>query len=82
VRQLQEAHAKEDDIRALFGVSGSGTRLDANPTESGENIGKLSIVMAGGGSPELEARLTEKLRGTMATHPSAQVDFSRPELFS
>ncbi|MFX4347612.1 hypothetical protein ABTA29_20945, partial [Acinetobacter baumannii] len=36
----------------------------------------------GGGSPELEARLTEKLRGTMAKHPSAQVDFSRPELFS
>jgi len=82
VRQLQEAHAKEDGIRALFGVSGSGTRLDANPTESGENIGKLSIVMAGGGSPELEAQLTEKLRGTMAKHPSAQVDFSRPELFS
>jgi HAE1 family hydrophobic/amphiphilic exporter-1 len=66
----------------LYGVSGSGTRLDANPTESGENIGKLSIVMANGGSKQVEARETESLRQTMKAHPNAQVNFSRPELFS
>jgi HAE1 family hydrophobic/amphiphilic exporter-1 len=82
VRDLQRKHAGDEGIRALYGVSGSGTRLDASPTESGENIGKLSIVMAGGGSEELEARETEKLRETMRAHPQAQVDFSRPELFS
>jgi HAE1 family hydrophobic/amphiphilic exporter-1 len=82
VRDLQNKHAKDDGIRAMFGVSGSGTRLDANPTESGENIGKLSIVMADGGSKEVEAAETERLRQTMKAHPSAQVDFSRPELFS
>jgi HAE1 family hydrophobic/amphiphilic exporter-1 len=63
-------------------VSGSGTRLDANPTESGENIGKLTVVMANGGSKEIEAAETERLRKTMADHPSAQVNFARPELFS
>jgi hypothetical protein len=31
---------------------------------------------------EAEAGLTEALRKTMQAHPSAQVDFSRPELFS
>ena len=36
--------------RAVRRVSGTGTRLDANPTESGENIGKLTVVMADGGS--------------------------------
>jgi HAE1 family hydrophobic/amphiphilic exporter-1 len=82
VRELQGKHAKDDGISVLYGVSGSGTRLDANPTESGENIGKLTVVMAGGGSEELEAAETERLRGTMAGHPSAQVDFARPELFS
>lgn len=82
VQQIQQKHAQDGGVRALFGVSGSGTRLDANPTESGENIGKLTIVMEGGGSPELEAQLTEKLRSTIAGQPSAQVDFSRPELFS
>jgi HAE1 family hydrophobic/amphiphilic exporter-1 len=82
VRELQEKHAKDDGITALYGVSGSGTRLDASPTESGENIGKLSIVMANGGSDELEAVQSEKMRATMKAHPGAQVDFRRPELFS
>jgi HAE1 family hydrophobic/amphiphilic exporter-1 len=82
VREIQEKHAEDDGIRAIFGVSGSGTRLDANPTESGENIGKLSIVMADGGSKELEAAETARLRETMQAHPGAQVDFGRPQLFS
>lgn len=82
VRSLQEAHAKDEGIRALYGVSGTGTRLDASPTESGENIGKITVVMADGGSKELEAQETEKLRASMKEHPGAQVDFRRPELFS
>jgi hydrophobic/amphiphilic exporter-1 (mainly G- bacteria), HAE1 family len=82
VRDLQQAHAEEPGVRALYGVSGSGTRLDASPTESGENIGKLTVVMADGGSPEVEAATTERLRTSMQAHPAAQVDFSRPELFS
>ncbi|MEO5565416.1 MAG: efflux RND transporter permease subunit [Luteimonas sp.] len=82
VRELQEQHAGDDGIRALYGVSGTGTRLDASPTESGENIGKLTVVMEGGGSRELEAAETDKLRASMQGKASAQVDFARPELFS
>ncbi|GAA5073023.1 efflux RND transporter permease subunit [Lysobacter panacisoli] len=82
VRELQQKHAKDEGIRTLYGVSGTGTRLDANPTESGENIGKLTVVMEDGGSKAIEASETERLRETMKAHPSAQVDFSRPELFS
>ena len=82
VREIQEKHAKDPGIRAWFGVSGSGTRLDANPTESGENIGKITVVMADGGSKEVEAAQTERLRQTMQAHPGAQVDFARPQLFS
>ncbi len=82
VRELQRQHAKDEGVSVLYGVSGSGTRLDANPTESGENIGKLTVVMANGGSNEIEAAQTERLRGTMAGHPGAQVNFARPELFS
>lgn len=82
VREIQSKHEKDPGIRAWFGVSGSGTRLDANPTESGENIGKITVVMADGGSKEVEAGETERLRQTMQTYPGAQVDFSRPQLFS
>ncbi|MDQ3510128.1 MAG: efflux RND transporter permease subunit, partial [Pseudomonadota bacterium] len=82
VRDLQRRHAEEPGLSALYGVSGSGTRLDANPTESGENIGKLTIVMTDGGSDTVEAEITERMRETMRAYPAAKVDFSRPELFS
>ncbi len=82
VRDLQLKHSKDTGIRAIFGVSGSGTRLDANPTESGENIGKLTVVMADGGSKEIEAAQSDRMRTTMQSRPGAQVDFARPELFS
>ena len=38
--------------------------------------------MEDGGSAEAEAAISDRLRGTMQAHPTAQVDFSRPELFS
>jgi multidrug efflux pump subunit AcrB len=82
VRELQLAHGKGEGVASLYGVSGSGTRLDASPTESGENIGKLTVVMEGGGNAHTEAAITERLRGTMGQHPGAQVDFARPALFS
>lgn len=81
VRSLQQAHAGNPGIKALYGVSGSGTRLDASPTESGENIGKLTVVMADGGEKQ-EAALTEALRTSGQAVAGAQIDFSRPELFS
>ena len=87
VRELQLAHGDGAQpagggIASLYGVSGAGTRLDASPTESGENIGKLTVVMAGGGDARTEAAITDRLRGTMAGHPGVQVDFARPALFS
>ncbi|NYF19558.1 HAE1 family hydrophobic/amphiphilic exporter-1 [Xanthomonas sp. JAI131] len=82
VRELQETHGKDAGVQALYGVSGSGTRLDASPTESGENIGKLTIAMAGGGSAQFEAQQSDRMRATMRKHPGVQVGFSRPELFS
>ncbi len=82
VRQLQARHDKEAGLKALYGVSGSGTRLDASPTESGENIAKLAVVMEGGGNAKVESRLSDALRQSMAGQADAQVDFSRPELFA
>lgn len=82
VKAIQGKHAGDTDIQALYGVSGSGTRLDANPTESGENIAKLSVVLGKGYSRDSEAAVTERLRETMKSFPDVQVKFGRPELFS
>ena len=82
VRAVQQAHDGDKDIDALYGVSGTGTRLDANPTESGENVAKLSVVLGDHYSRETEAAVTERMRKTMAGYPDIAVKFGRPELFS
>jgi HAE1 family hydrophobic/amphiphilic exporter-1 len=82
VRELQRQHAEDPRLRTIHGVSGSGTRLDANPTESGENIGKLLIVLADDAADSAEAGLTEALRASAEAWPRAEVKFSRPQLFS
>ena len=83
VRAVQERHAGDEGVRALYAVSGSGTRLDANPTESGENIGKISIVLDPGHGADTEAAETALLRETMQSrYPGAEVKFGRPEIFS
>ena len=79
IRDVQRRHADEPGVRLLYGVSGTGTRLDASPTESGENIGKLTVVMD---DTSREQALVESLRQTMRGYPGAQVDFARPQLFA
>ena len=80
VAAVQGQFDGDDRIKALFGVSGTGTRLDANPTESGENIARVSIVLGQGYSRTTEAALTNDIRGFMAGYPDVEVKFSRPEL--
>ncbi|KFN44473.1 efflux RND transporter permease subunit [Arenimonas oryziterrae] len=82
VRAVQKAHDSDPDIEALYGVSGTGTRLDANPTESGENVAKLSVVLGDHYSSETESAVTERMRKTMAQYPDIGVKFGRPQLFS
>jgi HAE1 family hydrophobic/amphiphilic exporter-1 len=81
VNEVSARHAKDPGVESIYGVAGAGTRLDANPTESGENIARLSIALKDGGSKAIEAAEIERLRAGM-TRADASVKFARPELFS
>jgi len=82
VGEISSRHAKDPGVESIYGVAGAGTRLDANPTESGENIARLSIALANGGSKRIEADEIERLRAGMANHADTEVKFARPQLFS
>lgn len=81
VATIAERHAKDPGVASIYGVAGTGTRLDASPTESGENIARLSIALADGGGKAVEAAAIERLRGDVP-RSDAQVKFARPQLFS
>src|SRR6201999_127703 len=82
VAELQLKNQNNPNIALIYGVSGTGTRLDATPTESGENIARLLIVLKPGAGEKGEKAAVEALRSTMVSHPGAEVKFSRPQLFS
>lgn len=82
VAGIQSAHSGEGPIATIYGVSGTGTRLDANPTESGENIGRMLIALAPGAGNRGEAEAMDVLRRAVADRPDVEVKFARPQLFS
>jgi HAE1 family hydrophobic/amphiphilic exporter-1 len=82
VREISQRHAHDPDVASIYGVAGVGTRLDANPTESGENIARMTITLKPGAGKGAEAAETQRLRETLALHPSVETKFSRPQLFS
>jgi hydrophobic/amphiphilic exporter-1 (mainly G- bacteria), HAE1 family len=65
-----------------YAVTGTGNRLDANPTDAGENTGRLSIRLAPGADRAAEDRAIEALRLRLDTLAGVQYQFSRPALFS
>jgi HAE1 family hydrophobic/amphiphilic exporter-1 len=82
VREMQSKHMDDPEIKTIYGVSGSGTRLDANPTESGENIGRLTIALVDGAGAEGEARSMAKLRATAEALGVRDANFARPALLN
>ncbi|MGB4858470.1 MAG: efflux RND transporter permease subunit [Dokdonella sp.] len=82
VAELQRQHADNPNIRSIYGVAGSGTRLDANPTESGENIARLLVTLKTGVGDDGERAAMNALRTSLTATPNAQVKFARPALFS
>ena len=82
VQAIERKHGKDGGVQQLYGVSGPGTRLDANPTESGENIATLDVIMGAGLTKASEARETDSMRATMKGYPDVQTKFGRPQIFS
>jgi hydrophobic/amphiphilic exporter-1 (mainly G- bacteria), HAE1 family len=65
-----------------YSVAGTGNRLDANPTDAGENSGRLGVTLAAGAKRADEELAIGKLRTTLDALPGVQYEFSRPSLFT
>jgi HAE1 family hydrophobic/amphiphilic exporter-1 len=81
MRQIQAQAASAPGVDFSFGVAGSGNRIDASPTESGENISRI-LISLDDTDEETEARAMADLRASAARIPGATVRLARPELLS
>lgn len=81
VRTVQKRAEEVAVVDYAYGVSGSGNRIDANPTESGENIGRI-LVTLNEPSELSERQAVAELRDVAGRLPGVEANFSRPELLN
>ena len=82
VRSASSGASALGNTALAYSVAGTGNRLDANPTDAGENTGRLSVTLAPGSKRADEEQAMLRLRSTLEALPGAQYQFSRPSLFT
>ncbi len=82
IQIAQSAAAKIDAVDISYSVAGTGNRLDANPVDSGENTGTLSITLKAGSGRVAEDRTMGRMREELAQLAGVQYEFSRPSLMT
>jgi len=80
--EMQRLAAANPAVDYVYGVAGSGNRIDANPTESGENIARMLVAMKSSGKREDQDALITDLRGSARKIAGLETSFSTPELLS
>lgn len=79
---LQAGAADLAEVEYVYSVAGSGNRIDANPTESGENYAQMLVVMKPSTTLPAQEGLIERLRETVSGIAGLEATFSAPKLLS
>jgi HAE1 family hydrophobic/amphiphilic exporter-1 len=79
---LQRLAAADPDVKYVYGVAGSGNRIDANPTESGENIARMLVAMKPSATAADQARVVRNMRQRVGGIAGLDANFATPELLS
>jgi HAE1 family hydrophobic/amphiphilic exporter-1 len=82
VRAAQALTTDQTEVAQTYSVTGTGNRLDANPTDAGENTGRISVTLAAGAKRADEDGVIDRLRAGLDSLAGVQYQFSRPALFS
>ncbi|MDH5311641.1 MAG: efflux RND transporter permease subunit, partial [Gammaproteobacteria bacterium] len=82
IQAAQRATDTIESIELSYSVAGTGNRLDANPVDSGENTGTLSVTLRPGAGRAEEEQAMDALRAALSSVPGVQYEFSRPALMT
>jgi HAE1 family hydrophobic/amphiphilic exporter-1 len=80
--EMQRLAASNSAVDYVYGVAGSGNRIDANPTESGENIARMLVAMKPASHEDEQAAVIDGLRRRAGETAGLETDFTSPELLS
>ena len=79
---VQRLASAQPGVDYVYGVAGSGNRIDANPTESGENIARMLVAMEPSGTSADQEAVVGALRSQARDTVGLETNFTAPELLS
>lgn len=71
-----------DQVERTYSLAGSGSLMNASPSQGGDYWGKLNVVMRHGSSINAEQQVINQMRDYLADKAGVQSKFGTPELFS
>ncbi len=81
IKDIQTQLSQQDGVDFFYSVAGSGNRLDANPTESGENIGNILIAL-NSDQYTSENLVMSRVRSAGSKLAGIDLKITRPELIN
>lgn len=69
-------------VDRTFSLSGTGSLMNASPSQGGDHWGKLSVVMQPGTTAEQELAVQASMREFLSTQAGVKGKFGKSELFS
>ncbi|MBB87311.1 MAG: acriflavin resistance protein [Xanthomonadales bacterium] len=79
LQRVQAAFREDPAVRTVYGVAGTGNRLDSNPELGGENVASISFALKNGAD---EMALRQRIRERVGQTPGLEYRFETPTLFS
>lgn len=79
---LSQFTQKQEGVERTYSLAGTGTLMNASPSQGGDYWGKLNVVMLEGASAQQQQGVINAMRTHLASKAGVQSKFGTPELFS
>jgi len=82
IKQVQTRFADDKRIKLTSAVAGTGNRLDAAPVDSGDNAGRINVLINKNSAPFTEMQVRGELRAALDDIAGISYEFGTPEIVS
>ena len=82
IEKVQQGLHDAESVARTYSVAGTGGRMDASAVSGGENLGRITVVLAPDESGTKEARVMQQVRRVLDDEPALKYSLERPQFFT
>ena len=82
IEKVQQGLQDAESVARTYSVAGTGGRMDASAVSGGENLGRITVVLAPDESGTKEARVMQQVRRVLDDEPALKYSLERPHFFT